>query len=1142
MVLVEVQAFAPLLTKGQRHPRNRFLVLSPTFHVVKSNRHHDDHHHHHHRIANPKGAISSRSQQPKRPRLNLIRRSPRQLADSAVSQQQQQPQQEYQSLSPYSPPAILLSRLPSRLAHELQNLTQTLQLEAWMQQQQQKQQLKQQQAPIEKRQNKTFSSSSSSTHNTGVSSVGRRFLTYHLTSYQQVDVIRYLRQCQAYRVIPLFLHACYSSSSSNHFLLPEDSHVYAAAMAALASSPDQSDRKHVFVLWNQFQENNHNTKYHNHTSIVPLPSMWTALFQASAGASAAMQWHQCWQTEYPQVRWNSRVYEAAMTCCGRLAQTGHPKNDRIKDETAVEEAVETALFFFRQQLEQSLLTRSAVPPRTLSVFIEVCAATQQVDRAVDTLHGFMVQQRYAPVLSAAWVCSWVWLKLLHACAVAENDHAAWLVLHRMVLHHADEANHSIKILPDIRHYTCYMKALVSTGKVDKALHLLDYLCGSADPALATANGWDGWPQTKLDLVSIYTVLPSCSYQQGRALLDRMRRGVLNGLLPDHQYYHILLTNACENPQHAKDLVYEMHISRRHRTGAVPPQLITYTKAVAVCRKAADVETAFFFLQRAKEDGIQPDLHLYSAVLWTAAQAADSEAALRVWNEMRAKHCSPNVVSYNGMIASFTGCGKTEEALTTFQEMLKNGIRPTLTSFVHLEKCARRIVDVGERLYFLTEVFQSLEPEECKVQICGPILDTLIQDFGSLGMYQEARYVFDSIKGPIDAACLRAMMFACSMESPPEWQEALTLLHSSDIVTGTSGPYYMDQVALSHTMIACSKANEWEESLNLLRLYGSNKTSIAAFNSLIGSCGRAGRPDLSMEVLNDMESFGLTPGARSFRNAIIACNQAQHHQRRCRQQEALSNPSACHSAAFEWWECALSLLRRMKEAGLQPCKQCYSSVISACEAAGEWQRALHLLQQMMDDQDESEALNLYCFNAAISACEKGGAWVEALEVYERMKGSGRKELRPTIITLSSLVQAVDKAGQKELAQSLYVEGVKRKIVNPWRTTRDKGGKSVRAMDLHSFSAAMARAAVRHYLESLLLKSSSRAQQGQSPEDLMIIVGKGLRSEQEPVLLPTVYRLLRYEYSMMDLTIDPANTGRIVVPKAALMDFIVRKSWK
>ena len=229
---------------------------------------------------------------------------------------------------------------------------------------------------------------------------------------------------------------------------------------------------------------------------------------------------------------------------------------------------------------------------------------------------------------------------------------------------------------------------------------------------------------------------------------------------------------------------------------------------------------------------------------------------------------------------------------------------------------------------------------------------------------------------------------------------------------------------------------------------STSISVVALNAVMASCGRKGRPDMAFSILNDMERYGVKPDERSYRSVIVACNQAEHQKRR--EQRASSNynsiPDNKNEHSFQWWEACITLLRRMREDGLQPDIQTFSSCISACEAAGQWQRALAILQSMIDtssEGEETEFLNLFCFNAAISSCEKGGAWVEALEIYERMISYGGL-LKPNFVTLSSIVLALANAGQKELAESKYTEGVKMKIVNPWRTTKSSSGRSIKAM--------------------------------------------------------------------------------------------------
>jgi pentatricopeptide repeat domain-containing protein 1 len=251
----------------------------------------------------------------------------------------------------------------------------------------------------------------------------------------------------------------------------------------------------------------------------------------------------------------------------------------------------------------------------------------------------------------------------------------------------------------------------------------------------------------------------------------------------------------------------------------------------------------------------------------------------------------------------------------------------------------------------------------------------------------------------------------------------------------------------------------QEGLNLLNIYGSAmnggnpKTSVDAVNSVIAAAGRDGRPDEAIRILNEMGKYGVVPNERTYRSVVVACNQAEHEKRRQRQRQyRLKDSSILQSGrrdqpAFQdddpinlqWWEAALSLFRRMKEEDLTPDIQTYSSVISACEAAGQWQRAIGVLRFMMSD-DASQKPNKFCFNAAIAACEKGGAWLEAVELYERM----RQQVKPNFITMNSLLIALENADQKEMAENMYREALKDKTVRPWKLTLHENSKRIYAM--------------------------------------------------------------------------------------------------
>ena len=545
------------------------------------------------------------------------------------------------------------------------------------------------------------------------------------------------------------------------------------------------------------------------------------------------------------------------------------------------------------------------------------------------------------------------------------------------------------------------------------------------------------------------------------------------------------------------------------------------------------------------------------MIWVAAQCNDADVAIEILNEMIECNTTPTIVSYNGVFSALASSGNVDMILEIFQEMKRSHsrtIHPNFMSYFHIARCLQKLKEDEERLAYLWRVYALMDSRDRQVKVGGHLLEALIQTYGALGHFDEAMNVFDSISGLSNSACLRAVLFACSAAEPPEWETAMSLLHASDIVDDGVGPGLVEPGALCNAMLACSKAGEWEESLQLMRLYGDQSDlSIVAVNSLIAACGRAGRPDMSMEVLYEVEGRGMKLDTRSYRSTIIACNQAEHVYRRSLQLEQLQRQDSKETVqtnhGFEWWECAISLLRRMKESGLQPDTPTLSSTISACEAAGQWQRALHILQSSMND-NVSVALNVYCFNAAISACEKGGAWVEALEIYEKMKEQGGTELRPNLVTVSSLILALDNAGQKEFAVNVYREGLrKRYIQTPWRLTKDSSSspnEPIMAMDLHSYSAAMTRAAIRNHMDTLLSRPGkgtmmTNMDTATTISDWTIIVGQGYHSiDGRPILKDTVMNVLRVEYGI-DAVVDDRNFGRILIPVGVIQQFISKRRW-
>ena len=85
--------------------------------------------------------------------------------------------------------------------------------------------------------------------------------------------------------------------------------------------------------------------------------------------------------------------------------------------------------------------------------------------------------------------------------------------------------------------------------------------------------------------------------------------------------------------------------------------------------------------------------------------------------------------------------------------------------------------------------------------------------------------------------------------------------------------------------------------------------------------------------------------------------------------------------------------------------------------------------------------------------------------------------------------------------------------------------------------MACSAVRSHLDGLLMNGKNS-----SPEDdLVIIVGKGLRSSNEVKLLPSIQELLLQDYGVTG-NVREENVGRIVIDAKDLQSLIAGRSWR
>ena len=985
----------------------------------------------------------------------------------------------------------------------------------------------------------------------------------------QVEFIKYLQRRNAFTSILPFLSIIDIYNEEKDQDIPSNKEeenglvkVYTTALFAISSSIDKNqngndrlDTKAITLeILGQMQRNN-----------VPATALtYVAVFKSLQGRPSdvvqMLRFLEKMELDLPKTKratWNADVYHAAIYACAGKPYRSYRTNtyNDVLSPNDYDNEWQTSLSLMRHMQSKRIQPTSKTYLAVLTVLTQNQVKLPIIKSIINQWKSSGIADRCDESEKDR-----IWALVLNACA-ATGDIC-------QTLQFVEEMSKTCK--PNVLHCTALLKAFAKaevSGRDRLAMTALDAMLGNSSAVLEVNDGNKQHrvllPRTDLDLVVLNTILSivvkAGKFEDAHQLFRRIQGGEYTdssgiAISPDRITYHNLLAG-CRSPEVAKQIIKEMRLSRRNRYGCIPPNSVSYAHAISACQRAItpDLMAVNELLDWAEHDQIIPTVYMYASAIWTAQRCGDLSRCLELYRELEAVGCKPNGVVFNGLICALCDNGSKKKAIEFFHLLKDNGFQISSIALKRLVSTITQSYEVSfmeeKNKKLLLEILNRLDKSEREISVSSPLFKVLISFYAANGNIDKTLEVMDQINGSLDAVCFRAVLEGYSLCPQSRWYEAVELLHTT-IIKESPAPGIVDQIALSHVLMVCSRANEFEEGLSLLNLYGLPTKelpdgfphiSIVALNALIAACGRGGRPDLSLALFNDISSrYGLQPDSRSYRSAIIACNQAQHAQGFYGADDVLQNNQSNYNdrreRVVEWWECSLALYRRMTEEGLTPDVQTHSSIISSCQAAGEWQRALWVLQTIMDRSEGTPSpsiLNIYCWNAALSACEKGGAWVEALDLYERMLES---PFKPNVVTINSMIQALDKADQKELAQSIYDEGLELGLFDPWKETINDKGESIVALDLHTFSESMASAAIRKTMNTWLDEKDST---GILNDDFVIITGKGKHSTSQPVLQRAAKEVL-LQFGIK-AKIDKSNSGRLVVCKQELLDCFDDKSW-
>ncbi|CAE8646052.1 unnamed protein product [Polarella glacialis] len=291
------------------------------------------------------------------------------------------------------------------------------------------------------------------------------------------------------------------------------------------------------------------------------------------------------------------------------------------------------------------------------------------------------------------------------------------------------------------------------------------------------------------------------------------------------------------------------------------------------------------------------------------------------------------------------------ALALLQEAMEAAVQPDIVSY-------STVASACEAAHLWRLALALLENASLgRLGLDARACSTLVSAWGrepTFGWAQALEFLRGRPAERLQLVVCGSAMAACARGH--QWTQALALLAEAH-----SARCSQDEVGFGAAMHGCAKARRWEASLALLRDMGRHalRPGQVAVNTAISACERGHRWQLAVVLLSSLAARGIrAAGPDSFNAAAAACERARQ------------------------WQRALALLVDSVSLRLLPSKVSFVAWLGTCASGSLWQAALALLGSSAWRNVESDAnTRAASLNAAISACGRAGQWRKAVALLE-----------------------------------------------------------------------------------------------------------------------------------------------------------------
>lgn len=370
------------------------------------------------------------------------------------------------------------------------------------------------------------------------------------------------------------------------------------------------------------------------------------------------------------------------------------------------------------------------------------------------------------------------------------------------------------------------------------------------------------------------------------------------------------------------------------------------------------------------------------------------------------------------------------------------------------------------------------------------------------------------------------------------------------------------------MNACARDHQWKKSLNFLEDMRANGVApnIVSYNVCLSALEKSKKWNLAYELMKTVRSKGMTLQAITYNTVISACAKSRK-MAMCEEVLGLMTEDGFQPDVFTYsallngyrktrnWTALFRLFDEMRAKSVLADAVIYSTVIGAYADAGRKNEAFGLFEEMKARGIKANEIVYSCVLRACTNLEQADAILKEMDVYgvkknsvvftsainvcHKSKANGvdfavrwfnqmlEQGTNPDWVAYMSLFEVLNNAREFNLLDSYYQQGLRSGVLSHYH--KDNKGSDL-AIDLHGWSTALARAALRN-----VMKDYKETYYHSGPiKTLRIMTGKGY-SKNQPVLRPAVTKMLTSDFDP-PLEFELASNGDILVKPEGIMKHI------